>query len=309
MHYTGTMLRRLRRIQPAIGYARSNPDADLSLNALAVEARLSAFHLHRVFSAVAGETPKHFVQRLRLDRAAALLLTGADSILDVALACGFQSHEVFSRAFRRRFGMKPSEYRDRGFVNGAGPQAARAHAEVVNQVGPCIGLYYTGEQSKSEINDMTYSIAKTKLSPQPMLVVRRTVKRSEIAATIAEVLGKVFLAAQKAGVALAGPPLMRCLNAGPGLMTIEPGVRVSGAATHVDLVGEVIWETLPGGEAATTIHMGKYEDLPEAYAAIEQWMKAEGLKIGGAPWEVYVTDPGDYPDPKDWKTEIFWPLA
>jgi len=28
----------------------------------------------------------------------------------------------------------------------------------------------------------------------------------------------------------------------------------------------------------------------------------------GAPWESYVTDPADYPDPADWKTEIFWPV-
>jgi hypothetical protein len=29
----------------------------------------------------------------------------------------------------------------------------------------------------------------------------------------------------------------------------------------------------------------------------------------GAAWEVYVTDPADYPDPKDWKTELLWPLG
>jgi len=93
------------------------------------------------------------------------------------------------------------------------------------------------------------------------------------------------------------------------LMTVEPGVRINGVAADVASGGEVVLETLPGGEAASTIHMGKYEDLPEAYAAIQQWMKTEGLKIGGAPWEMYVTDPADYPDPKDWKTEIYWPLA
>lgn len=235
-----------------------------------------------------------------------MLLTGDDSVLDVALACGFQSHESFCRAFRRRFRIKPSEYRKRGFVNGAD---GHDHAELVNQVGPCIGFYHARENAASERDSMNYSISKTRLEPQTVLVVRRSIKRSEIAATIAEVLNKVFLASQKNGVALAGPPFMRCLNAGPGLMTVEPGMKVAGPAANVDLGREVLWETLPGGEAATTVHMGKYEDLPEAYAALEQWMQTEGLKIGGAPWEVYVTDPGDYPDPKDWKTEIFWPLA
>lgn len=269
---------------------------------------MSVFHLHRMFSAVAGETPKRFIQRLRLDRAAVMLLTCDDSVLEVALACGFQSHESFCRAFHRRFGVQPREYRKRGFVNGSADIDGREHSECVNRAGPCIGFYHTGEVKRSEIKHMNYSITKTRLEPQPALAIRRSIKRSEIAPTIAEVLHKIFLAAQKGGVALMGPPFMRCLNAGPGLMTIEPGMRVSGMATNIDLGGEVVWETLPGGEAATTVHMGKYEDLPEAYVAIEQWMKAEGLKMGGAPWEIYVTDPGDYPDPKDWKTEIFWPL-
>ena len=38
-------------------------------------------------------------------------------------------------------------------------------------------------------------------------------------------------------------------------------------------------------------------------------METEGLVAGGAPWESYLNDPSDYPDPKDWKTEVFWPLA
>ena len=33
------------------------------------------------------------------------------------------------------------------------------------------------------------------------------------------------------------------------------------------------------------------------------------LRPGGAPWESYITDPADHPDPKDWRTEIYWPLA
>ena len=285
-------------------------DADLSLDSLAAQARISAFHLHRIFSAASGETPKQFIQRLRLDRGAAMLLTSDHSVLDVALACGFHSHESFCRAFRRRFGTKPSEYRRRGFVNDvACVSVGLDHARFVNQVGPCIGFYHASEHFGSERIDMTYSISKTTISPQTVLVVRRSIKRSEIAASIGEVLPKIFLAAQKNGIALAGPPFMRCLNAGPGLMTIEPGMTVAGAATDVNLGEKVVWETLPGGEVATTIHMGKYDDLPDAYAAIEQWMKSESLKMGGAPWEVYLTDPGDYPDPKDWKTEIFWPLA
>jgi len=65
---------------------------------------------------------------------------------------------------------------------------------------------------------------------------------------------------------------------------------------------------LPGGPAAVTIHMGPYDKLPEAFTAIQQWITANGLKATSAPWESYITDPADYPDPKDWKTEVFCPV-
>jgi len=153
---------------------------------------------------------------------------------------------------------------------------------------------------------MAYSITRKELAPQPVLVVRRRVKRSDIAATIAEVLPQIFLHAQQNGIALAGLPFTRYVEMGPGMVTMEPGMRV--ASPNASGTGDVIADTLPGGPVATTMHMGPYDKLHDAYAAIEQWMESQGLPSGGAPWESYVTDPGEYPDPKDWKTEVFWPL-
>jgi AraC family transcriptional regulator len=300
----------LKQVQPVLAFAAAHLDEDLSLETLAAQAGLSVFHLHRVFSAAAGETPKRFTLRLRLGRAAVMLLTSKESVLDVALACGFQTHESFCRAFRRRFGMTPSAYRARGFVTGTGAAEAAAHAALVNKVGPCVGLYRISDEVKPEGNEMTYTITKKVISPQPVLVVRRRVKRSEIAATIAEVLPHIFLYAQQNAIALAGLPFTRYVEAGPGLLTIEPGMRVAAPTQSPSPTGaEIISDTLPGGPVAVTMHAGPYDQLHDAYVAIEQWMKAEGQTSGGAPWESYVTDPGDYPDPADWKTEVFWPLA
>ncbi len=55
-----------------------------------------------------GETPKQYTLRLRLERAVARLITSGDAVLDIALALGLNSHEVFTRAFRRRFGCTPA---------------------------------------------------------------------------------------------------------------------------------------------------------------------------------------------------------
>jgi AraC-like DNA-binding protein/effector-binding domain-containing protein len=249
-------------MQPVLVYAAAHLDDDISLTALASQAALSPFHLHRVFAAAVGETSKQYTLRLRLGRAAALLLTSGDSVLDVALSCGFQSHEVFCRAFRRQFGTTPSAYRARGFVNSVSTARAREHAAVVNIIGPCVGLYHVSGEIEPEGNDMTYSITKKELSLQPVLVVRRRVKRSAIAATIAEVLPNIFLYAQKNGIALTGLPFTRYVEVGPGLLTIEPGMRIaSSPIARIQASGdaEIVSDTLPDGLAATTTHIGPYD--------------------------------------------------
>jgi AraC family transcriptional regulator len=56
------------------------------------------------------------------------------------------------------------------------------------------------------------------------------------------------------------------------------------------------------------VHAGPYDQLKETYAAVERWIEEQGASMGGPPWEVYITDPGDHPDPKDWRTEVYWPI-
>jgi AraC family transcriptional regulator len=299
----------LKQVQPVIAFAAAHLDQDLSLGSLAGHAGLSSFHLHRVFSAAAGETPKQFTLRLRLARASAMLLTADDSVLDVALSCGFQSHEAFCRAFRRRFGMSPSVYRARGFAGGVAAAEAREHSGVIGRVAPCIGLFHTQQNGRSPQDDMTYSIQKKEIAAQPVLMVRRRVKPSEVAATLAEVLGLVFMHAQQNGIALAGQPLTRYVEWGPGLWTVEAGMPVAAHCCESSCDADVRAGILPGGLVATTTHAGSYDKLNQAHAAVQQWIEAEGLTPAGAPWESYTTDPADYPDPKDWKTEIFWPIA
>ncbi len=303
-------------VQPLLAYAAAHLDDDVSLTALAGRAGRSAFHLHRIFSAAVGETPKQFTMRLRLGHAAARLLMTDESVLSVALSCGFQSHEVFIRAFQRSFGMTTGKYRRRGFANRVSTTQAQRHAAIVNQVGPCIALYHIDKRKEP---GMAYTITRKELSPQSVLVIRRRVKLSEIGSTLGEVLGSIFKHAQQTGAAIAGQPFTRYVEWGPGLVTIEAGLPVVAAGNRFNggepvsdaAAGgsEIVADCLPGGPVATVTHSGAYEKLPEAHAAIQQWIEAQGLRAGGPPWETYTTDPADYPDPQDWKTDVFWPLA
>jgi effector-binding domain-containing protein len=154
---------------------------------------------------------------------------------------------------------------------------------------------------------MPYTVTKTKLSPQPVLVIRRQVMQSGIPGAIAEALPRLFQFAQANQIAVAGPPICRYIDWGPGPMTIEPGIPVAGTS-NAPKDPEIKSETLPGGSMAATLHSGAYEQLPDAHAALQEWIAAQGLTSAGGLWERYITDPAQVPDPQDWKTEVFWPV-
>lgn len=296
-----------KKLQPALNFARHNLGKNVALADLAANTGQSLFHAHRTLRVALGETPKQFTLRLRIDHAAATLVNSRASILDIALECGFESHEAFCRAFRRRFGLSPSAYRKRGLI---GP-STRSHADLVDEIGPCVGLYHLGLGERRSEESMEYEITRQELAAQPVLVVRRQVRRAEIAATIGAALPKVFLHAQQRGLAIAGYPITRYVETSVGLITFETGMRVAahgGDWTVAHGQGEVLAETLPAGPAATTIHFGPYDQLQDAYAAVEEWIVANGFRQNGAPWEAYLNDPADHPNPQDWKTAVYWPF-
>ncbi|WP_376094950.1 helix-turn-helix transcriptional regulator [Roseomonas sp. CCTCC AB2023176] len=84
---------------------------DLSLDALAREAGLSRFHFARCFRTAFGEAPHAYLTRRRIERAKAMLATGARPVTEIALDLGFSSHSHFSATFHRAVGISPSEFR------------------------------------------------------------------------------------------------------------------------------------------------------------------------------------------------------
>ena len=105
----------LTRIIPALVHIQAHLDQDLSLDALAGHVGLSKYHFHELFKSATGETPKAYVERLRLEWAAVQLRIRRVAVVDVALECGYRNHETFSRAFRGRFLTSPSEWRKQWF--------------------------------------------------------------------------------------------------------------------------------------------------------------------------------------------------
>lgn len=93
-------------------------DHEVSADDLAARVHLSRFHLDRVVAAAGGEPPAHLRRRLLLERAAYRLANTDLTILDIAVESGYGSHEAFTRAFTRGFGVGPKVWRaaPTGFV-------------------------------------------------------------------------------------------------------------------------------------------------------------------------------------------------
>ncbi|MBM3420658.1 MAG: AraC family transcriptional regulator [Bacteroidetes bacterium] len=101
-----------KRINKAFDYIEANFDRQMTLDELAGVANFSKFHFNRIFTAIVGETPFRFIQRIRLEKAANMLVYNRDeSIGAIAQKCGFSDISVFSRNFRTNFGVSASAFR------------------------------------------------------------------------------------------------------------------------------------------------------------------------------------------------------
>jgi AraC family transcriptional regulator len=99
------------RVLRALVEIERDPGRAPELDALAREACLSAFHFHRVFSAIVGEGPAEYARRLRLERAAHDLTLSQDAVSTIARRAGYARQESFTRAFQARYGATPSAFR------------------------------------------------------------------------------------------------------------------------------------------------------------------------------------------------------
>ena len=97
-------------VQRMQDYIERNIGEQITLRDLSDSAGYSPFHCARLFKEYTGETPFDYIRMLRLSRAAMILRDEKVKVLDVALDFVFGSHEGFTRAFSKEFGVTPRKY-------------------------------------------------------------------------------------------------------------------------------------------------------------------------------------------------------
>ncbi|KAA1421167.1 AraC family transcriptional regulator [Nocardioides humilatus] len=85
--------------------------ADATGEEWAARFHFSRFHFDRMISSVAGEPPAAFRRRILLERAAYRMVTTSAPLIDIAVEAGYGSHEAFTRAFARAYGVAPATWR------------------------------------------------------------------------------------------------------------------------------------------------------------------------------------------------------
>lgn len=227
---------------------QSSLDGDVSLPTLARMAGVSPWQLQRAFTAALGESPRACVERLRLERAAFRMLVQDASLLDIALDCGFQSAETFTRAFRRRYGQPPQTWRRQRWTHLATATERETDATVATSA---FGLSGT---------------RLVHLHSLHLATVRHLGPYEDVPESLFDTLADWADRRQ-----LPAPRLW--LGIGHDAPSTTPAAQrrfdaalVVGAAFASD--GDVVHRVLPGGSFALTTHVGDYASLPLAYAQI-----------------------------------------
>ncbi len=153
---------------------------------------------------------------------------------------------------------------------------------------------------------MPYECVLRQLGPQLTMSVRREVPAHGAAAAVGEAFEQVGRYLKEVGGRPVGDTFARFRRIDGEVVDVEVGFTV---LESLPAAGPVKASELPAGEAITTIHQGPYERLPEAVAALEEWLRTHGRTAGGPFWEVYLNGPPDVTEPEAFETEVVMPLA
>ncbi|MDR1530790.1 MAG: AraC family transcriptional regulator [Clostridiales bacterium] len=105
-------------VRRMLEYIHARLQEPITARDLAGAAGYSQYHAARLFKEETGLSPFEYIRRERLIKSAHALRSGKSKVLDVALDYIFDSHEGFTRAFSKAFGITPKKYMDYPAPNG-----------------------------------------------------------------------------------------------------------------------------------------------------------------------------------------------
>ena len=102
-----------KTVTEAVAYIRENFAQPLTNISIAAELKYHPYYLGTLFRRYLSTTPKEYLDTVRLTHATELLSIGDKSIYEIAESCGFKTAEHFTKRFKSRYGVSPTEWRKR----------------------------------------------------------------------------------------------------------------------------------------------------------------------------------------------------
>lgn len=249
---------RINRVQD---YIEIHLAEELTLATLANVAGFSKYHFNRVFHSICGETLFQFIQRVRAERAATLLLYHTKrSITEIALDCGFSSSALFARVFKQYFGVPASRWRSVGGSDAADPEFDPGFGES-RTTG--IGI---AEGSPAPV-PMTVSVRD--LPEIPVVYVRYVGEFQANQELFEDLYGRLFRWAGARDLYEPGVSRVFCLVHDNPALTDAQKLRVSCCLS-------VSEDVVPDGEVGRTVIPGGRYACAECYPRVDQYGAAWG---------------------------------
>ena len=132
----------INTISQAIDYIEDHISEKLTLLELSNVFNISEYHFNRIFKTVIGQSLKQYILERKLAHAHRKLVHSKDAIIDIAYDYGFEYPEVFSRAYKKYYGMAPSDGRRIGLKVSSQDKAKVVERDLYNYSG---GITVKGE--------------------------------------------------------------------------------------------------------------------------------------------------------------------
>jgi effector-binding domain-containing protein len=172
------------------------------------------------------------------------------------------------------------------------------------------GLKRVSEAAANNGPTADYKIQETTVESMKIMSILDSCTLEKIGDKLGELYGEIGKVTKKQELNQTGAPFAvyhKVVTNPDGSMffVLQAGIPVDREGKDE---GRVKYWVVPAGNVVKASYYGPYEGTIKAHEVMGAWMAKNGKVTIGAPWEVYVTDPGVEKNPDKWLTEIYYPV-
>ncbi|MBN2635861.1 MAG: AraC family transcriptional regulator [Prolixibacteraceae bacterium] len=275
------------RINKVTQYINNHLDENLEVSKLAEIGNYSQFHFHRIMKAYLGEPVGAYIMRIRLETAITLLIYSSEEISVVALKVGYENPSLFNKAFKKRFGISPAEYRKN-----------REITLIENQ----LVKFNDMENLRSLEPKIKHLKAKKVIYATAMGNYNKSAGKAwDTVCTFAKEKRLFGFKTEFIGISHDDPNITE-----PDKLRYDACIAIS---KEIKPEGAIGIQEIQGGKFAVFVHKGAYEKLNNSYDYIYgKWLPESGEDLRNTiGFEKYLNSPDDT-KPEKLKTEIYIPI-